>query len=53
VKNFSTFSELHLDFMPNYLAYGLRGLLNAVDGQGDTDPNKHAWWAFEFVGQLN
>lgn len=50
---FSTFSELHLGYMPNYLAYGLRGLLNAVDGQGDTDPNKHAWWALQFGMRLH
>jgi hypothetical protein len=50
---FSTFSELHLGYMPNYLAYGLKGLLNALDGQGDTDPSKHAWWALQFGFRLH
>jgi hypothetical protein len=45
---FSTFSELHFGYMPNYLAYGIKGLLNAVDGQGDSNPSKHSWWALQF-----
>ncbi len=46
-EKFSSFEEIHLGYMPNYLAYALRGLFGALKGEGDTDPSKHAWWAIQ------
>jgi hypothetical protein len=47
-RRFSSFEEIHLGYMPNYLAYALRGLFGALQGNGDTEPSRHAWWAFQF-----
>lgn len=44
---FSSFQELHLGYMPNYTGYAIKGLFGALKGEGDTDPSKYSWWAFQ------
>ena len=46
-KRFSSFQELHFGYMPNYLNYALKGLYGALKGEGDVDPSKYSWWAFQ------
>jgi hypothetical protein len=46
-KRFSSFEEIHLGYMPNYLGYALKGLFGALQGKGDTNPSRHTWWAFQ------
>jgi hypothetical protein len=47
-ERFSSFEELHLGYLPNYLGYALKGLFGALKGEGDTDPSKYSWWAIQF-----
>ena len=46
-KRFSSFQELHFGYMPNYLNYAIKGLFGALKGNGDIDPSKYSWWAFQ------
>ena len=46
-ERFSSFQELHFGYMPNYLNYAIKGLFGALKGNGDIDPSKYSWWAFQ------
>jgi hypothetical protein len=46
-ERLSSFQELHLGYMPNYLSYAMKGLFGALKGEGDVDPSKYSWWAFQ------